>query len=113
VKNSILITKSLTSTAVACTVFVRGIGYCDATLRRQHHTGYIVLALPWREFDIDSGETRYSESGVAVTELVSDKGIRFYAQSAAGDVWQAIHGMPPMIASPEVESISIHHQAIA
>lgn len=110
--SSILITKSLTSTTVACTVFVRGIGYCDGSLRRQHHTGYIVLRLPWREFDIDSGETRYSDSGVAITELVSDKGLRFYVQSAAGDVLAAIHGMPPMVASPEVESVSIQ-QAIA
>jgi hypothetical protein len=111
--NSILITKSLTSTTVACLAFVPGIGYCvDASLRRQHHTGYIVLALAWREYDIESGVTRFSESGVAITELVSTQGRRFYVQSAAGDVWQIIHDMPPMAASPEVESISIQ-QAIA
>lgn len=111
--SSILITKSLTSTTVACLVYSPGIGYdTEATLRRQHHTGYIVLRLPWREFDIDSGVTRYSESGVAITELVSDKGLRFYVQSAAGDIWRAVHDLPPMVASPEVESISIQ-QAIA
>lgn len=111
--SSILITKSLTSTAVTCLVYSPGIGYdTEATLRRQHHTGYIVLRLPWREFDIDSGVTRFSKKGVAITELVSSKGLRFYVQSAAGDVWAAIHGMPPMVASPEVESVSIQ-QAIA
>lgn len=110
--DSDLITRTLHSTAVACLMFVPGIGYCDATLRRQHHSTYIVLKLPWREFDIDFGETRCSKSGVAITELVSSQGRRFYAQSAAGDVLAIIHDLPPMVASPEVESISIQ-QAIA
>lgn len=103
----ILVTKSLTSTKVACTVFVRGIGYVDGVLIRQHRTGYITLQLPWREFDIVSGTTRRSDSGVAITELVSDKSIRFYAQSAAGDVWAQVNGMPQAASSPEVETVAI------
>lgn len=103
-----LFAKSLNRTAISCTCFVRGIGYyVDVPLSRQHHTGYIVLRLPWKEFDIISGETRWSASGVAITELVSDKGLRFYVQSPAGDVWAALHDLPQV--SPEIEAV----QAIA
>jgi hypothetical protein len=107
----ILITRTLTHTRVACTVFVRGIGYVDGALICEHRQGHITLKLPWREFDIDSGETRMSQSGVYVTELISDKGLRFYVQSAAGDVWAAVQGMPRAIVRPEVEAIQ--QQAIA
>lgn len=111
----ILVTKSLTSTKVACTVFVRGIGHVDGVLIRQHRTGYITLQLPWREFDIVSGTTRRSDSGIAITELVSDKSIRFYAQSAAGDVWATVQDEPQIwkaarkqtAISPEIETVAI------
>lgn len=109
-----LIGASLNRTAVACVVDRPGIGTFRGVLARQHHTGYIVLEIHIgdrkREYDIDSGKTLYSESGVAITELISDKGCRFYVQSAAGDVWAAIHEMPRAVMSSEVEAI---HQAIA
>lgn len=110
----VLITKSLTSTRIACTVERPGIGTHQGVLCRHHRMGYVTLEIHIgnrkREYDIVSGETHMSDSGIYITKLVSDKGYTFYAQSAAGDVWRAVHDMPKAVASPEVESIQ---QAIA
>lgn len=109
-----LFTRTLTRTAVACTVCRPGIGTHQGAVARLHRQGYIVLEIHIgdrkREYDIVSGTTHRDEKGIAITELISDKGFRFYVQSPAGDVWAQIHDMPQAIASVEVESIQ---QAIA
>jgi hypothetical protein len=105
--NKSLVTRSLQRTAVACTCFVPHIGHVEATLVRHHATGNVELELPWRTHLITSGETRFSDSGIAITELIRDNGTRYYVQSAAGDVWAAIHGVPQAVASREVEITQI------
>jgi hypothetical protein len=115
----ILITKSLTRTAIACRVCLFG-SYFNATLSRQHRSGYVLLTLHHerngetvnQEFDIDAGKTLTSESGVPVTELVSTDGLRFYAQSPAGDVWAAVNDMPQVV-SPEVEAVQVQAIQVA
>lgn len=97
-----LFSRSLTRSAVACRCFVRNIGYCDATLVRHHATGNVTLELPWRTHYIAFGETRWSEKGVAITELISEAGRHYYVQSRAGDVWAMIHNLPQV--SPELET---------
>lgn len=115
----ILITKSLSRTAIACRACLFG-SYFNATLSRQHRFGYVLLTLHHerngetvnQEFDIDAGETRCSESGVPITELVSSEGLRFYVQSPAGDVWAAVNDMPQSI-SPEVEAVQVQAIQVA
>lgn len=97
-----LYSRSLTRSAVACRVYLPHLNaYEDATLVRVHASENVLLELPWRIPYITSGHT-VVKNGVYVTELVSEKGMRYYVQSRAGDAWAMIHDLPQV--SPEVET---------